>query len=32
MANLKARLHQFLPLLIVAVGVVVDTEGSWRSI
>lgn len=32
MANLKARLYHFLPLLIVAVGVIVDTESSWRSI
>jgi hypothetical protein len=32
MANLKARLYHFMPLLIVAAGVIVDTENSWRSI
>ncbi|MDX6718142.1 MAG: hypothetical protein QOJ63_396 [Solirubrobacteraceae bacterium] len=31
MANLKARLYPYLPVLIAVVGVVTDVGNGWRS-
>jgi hypothetical protein len=31
MANLKARLYPYLPVLIAVAGTLVDVGNSWRS-